>query len=218
MAIRQFDEIYIPLEKEGQDKVLAIRKFFEEMNLPGGEIERRIALAYDLESTFWLIFAMINVLLTDGEPITEEYVEYFAQYGQNGYREALDTHNFYRDKDFVNNRIAETVIGVINRTIANPTEYSLSVDRAVTIAETETNVIGNFAEFTDAKDEGYTKKVWETMQDEAVRQTHVEADGSEIDIDEPFLVGGYEMMFPCDSSLGAGAEEIVNCRCTVSYR
>lgn len=55
------------------------------------------------------------------------------------------------------------------------------------------------------------------MKDQRVRKTHREVDGETIPIDEVFLVGESLMRFPKDTSLGASAEEIVNCRCVVKY-
>ena len=48
-----------------------------------------------------------------------------------------------------------------------------------------------------------------------VRDEHWEADGQEVPNDEPFTVGGEEMMYPGDISLGASAWNVVNCRCTI---
>lgn len=51
------------------------------------------------------------------------------------------------------------------------------------------------------------------------REDHADMDGEEVDIDEPFtLPDGSQMMFPCDTSLGAEADQIINCRCSLSYR
>ena len=61
-------------------------------------------------------------------------------------------------------------------------------------------------------------KVWEASIDGRERETHAEVDGDEVPIDQPFEVGGYQMMHPGDSSMGAPAEEVINCRCSVSYR
>ena len=53
--------------------------------------------------------------------------------------------------------------------------------------------------------------------DDKTREDHVDVNGAVVPIDEPFIVGGYEMMYPGDESLGAGPEEIINCRCSVEY-
>ena len=36
-------------------------------------------------------------------------------------------------------------------------------------------------------------------------------------LDQPFIVGGSKLMFPGDNSLGAAANEIIQCRCTQYY-
>ena len=61
------------------------------------------------------------------------------------------------------------------------------------------------------------QKQWWSAADGRVRPTHMDVHGEIIDADEPFQVGDYEMMRPGDESLGAGPEEIVNCRCAVLY-
>jgi hypothetical protein len=55
--------------------------------------------------------------------------------------------------------------------------------------------------------------VWEDTGDGKTRPTHAEADGQRITHGETFTVGGYQMLGPGDSSLGAPASETVNCRC-----
>lgn len=55
--------------------------------------------------------------------------------------------------------------------------------------------------------------VWEDTGDGKTRPTHAEADGQRIKHGETFTVGGYQMLGPGDSSLGAPASETVNCRC-----
>ena len=90
-------------------------------------------------------------------------------------------------------------------------------DRLLTTARTEVNAIGNLALMHSAVSKGKTRKRWKTFGDNRVRQTHREASGQTVAIDEPFIIGGSRMMFPCDTSLGASAAEIVNCRCTVQY-
>ena len=60
-------------------------------------------------------------------------------------------------------------------------------------------------------------KRWNTMGDDRVRPTHAFVDQTVISIDENFEVGAYEMYEPSDDSFGAGAEEIANCRCYLTY-
>jgi uncharacterized protein with gpF-like domain len=61
------------------------------------------------------------------------------------------------------------------------------------------------------------EKIWMSIPDDRTRETHEEADGLRQAMDDPFVVGDYELMFPGDSSMGAGPEELCNCRCTAVY-
>lgn len=60
-------------------------------------------------------------------------------------------------------------------------------------------------------------KTWVTVLDERTRQAHVIADGQMVVTDKPFNVDGELLLFPGDSSLGASAGNIINCRCSVHY-
>lgn len=104
------------------------------------------------------------------------------------------------------------------KTSSNIPKRTFSQARAIEIAQNEANRIFNYADFTDAVESGLTTKTWLTMQDEKVRETHVEVNNVSIPINELFTVGEYEMEYPLDMEHGAGAEEIVNCRCSVEYR
>ena len=109
---------------------------------------------------------------------------------------------------------------VVNSTLEKlDVEYTTSVERSITIAETETNNAANYTEYLQAKEAGKTFKVWETMRDNKVRDTHVEIDGMMVGIDDMFQVGNAEMLFPCDEENAYDhPEEIVNCRCHVTYQ
>lgn len=56
-------------------------------------------------------------------------------------------------------------------------------------------------------------KRWVSQSDEKVRAAHLDANGQEVPIDEPFVVDGEELMYPGDTSLGASAGNVINCRC-----
>tara|TARA_R110000772_G_C13310322_1_gene440413 strand:- start:19062 stop:19967 length:906 start_codon:yes stop_codon:yes gene_type:complete len=63
---------------------------------------------------------------------------------------------------------------------------------------------------------GFTQaatKTWVTVGDDKVRVAHSVANGQNRPIDEPFSVMGQLLKHPGDSSLGATAANIINCRC-----
>lgn len=107
-------------------------------------------------------------------------------------------------------------------TVRTTTEHSsdawyTSSDRAMYVAENESNTSFNYSEYRQAIEQGKTQKQWITMRDKRVRHTHAEVDGEVVGIDDIFLVGNSMMLFPKDDSLGASAKEIINCRCSVKY-
>lgn len=59
------------------------------------------------------------------------------------------------------------------------------------------------------------KKEWIAAGGERTRETHFDANGQTVDIDQPFSVGSDLLMQPGDSS--GSAEEVINCRCAVGY-
>lgn len=85
--------------------------------------------------------------------------------------------------------------------------------RALTIARTES--IGASNAGSDAGAAALTiplKKTWQAAFINT-RDSHSNASGQVRAFDSPFTVGGHQMRRPHDGSLGAPADEIVNCRC-----
>lgn len=85
--------------------------------------------------------------------------------------------------------------------------------RATLIARTEATAAFNAAALSAMHDEGAEKKVWMSTPGARTRATHAAASGQEVELDHPFMVGGYPMQHPGDPS--APAREICNCRCTM---
>ena len=57
-------------------------------------------------------------------------------------------------------------------------------------------------------------KEWVTVGDERVREAHVSADSQTMTLNVPFQVGGELLRWPGDTSLGASAGNVINCRCS----
>lgn len=63
------------------------------------------------------------------------------------------------------------------------------------------------------------KKTWRNSHDARVRDNHITLGGQQRAFDQAFLSpSGAYLMHPGDSSLGAGAEDIANCRCISQTR
>ena len=56
------------------------------------------------------------------------------------------------------------------------------------------------------------KREWVATLDNRTRHAHAMLDGQQADIDKPFKVDGYDIMFPGDTS--APGYLVYNCRCT----
>ena len=188
-----FDELHV---LNGQ-KVIPIDRYFKEIGLPKDQERERIDLAKDLEKVMLFIFAFISSGgVNPAGVLAEKYIETVSKYME------VDTN-------------LEIYIRWMSERLVDSDEFT--DDRATFIGENESMTVFNYREFADALDEGKGYKVWNTMRDLKVRDTHRIAEGQTVPIEEPFVVGDYLMMYPRDYSLGAGAEEIVNCRCWASY-
>lgn len=96
-------------------------------------------------------------------------------------------------------------------------------DRGDTIARTESITAlraGRHEGFEQLVDSGNVNatqitRVWDATGDSRTREDHAQMDGTEIvGFDEPFIApDGSRMMFPGDTSLGASAEQTIQCRC-----
>ena len=93
-----------------------------------------------------------------------------------------------------------------------------NLGRAMGIARTEGSALSNFAMSQSATQTGLIlTKEWLTVRDGNVRDSHIIADGTEINQEEQFIIGGSRMDYPSDSKYGALAREVINCRCTLIY-
>ena len=107
----------------------------------------------------------------------------------------------------------------IARNITKVTEGTISKMRALRISRTETThansksteILSNAIPFEQVK-------IWIPRIDGRERPEHgAMLNKKPIIKKEPFIVGGERLMYPGDSSLGASASNIVNCRCSQHY-
>lgn len=103
--------------------------------------------------------------------------------------------------------------------IADRFETVTGMSRNTAIRNARTAVTGARSKgkqdrYKDLADKGcIISKVWLATDDDRTREEHMEADGQEVDYNEPFEVGGEELMYPADHA-GSGWN-IYNCRCTM---
>lgn len=206
------DELNVIKDDKPKRKSIPYKQFFGEMDIPEYSKKKRIRLAKKIEDAVDQAFTAIAIMSSVGFVSEEYYARLMAGRYQEAIADDVVMDDYVRDHiQFMANNFAATTIR------HEDDEYYTSEDRAMVIAENEANILENYAELQAAKDKGFTSKIWKTMKDRKVRHTHVEVDGEEIAIDLPFQVGQYEMMMPLDESLGAGGEEIVNCRCVLKF-
>lgn len=200
--------------------IIPIDRFFQEMELSDKEKKRREDLAEELLVLFLLLFSEIKADRELGNEIDAEY------YKDMLYRQYCDTAETYivlflavglskEMKEYIRERVSD----MVDTTIKYTENFYTSEDRAIMLAENETNFIGNTTGYDVAKYQGYRHKRWITMKDEKVRLTHVMVDDEVKDIDEYYNVGLAEMLFPLDMSRNAAEhpEETVSCRCSITY-
>lgn len=82
--------------------------------------------------------------------------------------------------------------------------------RATTIARTEVHHVTQYGTIEGYKQAGMVIKIWVTVGDFNVRDSHASMDGEERPIESPFSNG---LMYPGDES--GPPEEVINCRCSI---
>lgn len=200
----------IPNDELHTEKIV-YETYFGEMEISDKEKKERLELAKELEPIFISFF---YAFLESGEDEDNFLQSISAEYE----KAALKFLKVREPPAYIKEYSEKITEDIIRTTIENKdTPYFTSVERAMNIAANEANTIGNYREYTRMVKQGYKYKTWITMNDDKVRHTHAESNGYKIGIFDSFRIGAFEMSFPRDYSLGASAEEIVNCRCSLKY-
>lgn len=190
---------------------LEYEDWFDEMDIEDEALEDRVRAAIAMDNRVGAVLAWIE----RNRPGVSEIYERFYR----AYMDMLDDIDAASEEDFEERAIAfaEEVTKSTQKHRDSLDGYWTSADRAVEIAKNESGLVNNTMEYREAKRSGKRYKTWHTMGDDKVRETHWPMDGVRVGIDEFFNVNGYDMLFPMDGEHGAPPEEIINCRCWVTY-
>lgn len=213
LAFDELNALYVEEHKDNM-RSMPFEEFFGEMDISEEQMEKRIETAKDVKAFVLLALMAMYLEYTEG---TYGYLDVGAEMSQN-YKTMLERMDIpltaYFSASHADSIATEIAVATMNH---SDDPYFFSEDRAMLIAENEANSIWNDSEYEDALLTGKTRKTWLAIIDKATRDTHREVNGKTIPIDQPFEVGESLLQFPRDESLGAGPEEIVNCRCSVTY-
>lgn len=188
-------------------------EYFAPMQISEEQKRKRVELAEELDAVFIALLSeyfyadQLNAIVaSDIYDRTRE--EYLLAIGA-----AVEVD------DYLYNHGIEVIASTIDVLLRhNDDPYYFSKDRARAIAENESNSIWNYSEFEDAvKKKHYKYKTWRTIMDGRERDSHAEVNGLKIPINDVFHLRGGDCYYPRNDELGMNDEEIVNCRCSLSF-
>lgn len=200
----RFDELH-SLSKD------IYEEYFKSVPISDDQKTDRILMAMALEDNILGVLSRIELRIKKGESFLGDSIDWFTLAFLQAALHRVDDEHI---RDTATQFGTEVALSTYKH---QDEEYMLSADRAINMSATESNAIMCYGELADAVKAGKTMKRWRTILDGREREWHNEADGLLVPIDEPFEVGGQLMMHPLDTSLGATADNIANCRCIAEY-
>lgn len=196
----------------GYEKSEPFDEYFEPMQISEEQKEERIALAERLYEVF--VGLLLECFYAD--QLDTVIAADIYDRTRNAYLDAVEGSAVLDDYIYDHAiEIIETVIQVLQRHDDDP--YYYSDDRGRVIAENESNLIIGHEELEEAMASGYRYKTWNTIMDGRERDSHAEVNGMTVPIYDVFHLQGGDCYAPLDSSLGMSDEEIVNCRCSLTF-
>lgn len=209
-----FDELNKLYREEhaGDMRSMPFDEFFGEMDISATQKDNRVKTAKRIQEFMQLGIASMYYLRQEGlYDYTEPAMEMTEAYNSLLRELAIPLTAYFGMA-----HVANTVADIVSATSNHPDEmYYFTEDRATLIAENEANSIWNDSEYADADLTGKHWKTWHAIRDRRTRDTHRAVDGTTVPIDEYFIVGDALLMYPradCDYP-----EEVVNCRCSLTF-
>lgn len=204
------DELNTPIKQRS----MPFKKFFGDMNLTPSQKEQRISMAEEFEEMMWFYYEYFYVMIEGYSSINNIDKVKLTESLESRYFDVLG-HYMAVDEELLPYvpKFAQNVTETTIKHIGDP--YYLSADRATLIAENESLSCFNNKEYSDALEDGKTRKRWIAIIDDKTRDTHLAVNGKTLAIDDLFFVGDSLMRYPHD--LRASASEVINCRCSIEY-
>lgn len=191
-----------------------LNEFFEPMELPKRQIDKRKDAAKDFRDILLFILLAIKVADEIGE------VDWDQMQARLEAEFSSVVRQYARDDDYMQNFTQKAVADFIDVTRERIAKDGIdsrwtSDERALPDAANYANMTVGYEELQQAIDAGFTKKMWVSQRDGRVRHTHRQADGQTVPIKAYFTVGDSMLLYPTDPD--GEPEEIVNCRCHLKY-
>lgn len=193
--------------------------WFDEMNILQADKDMRVRICDKLEQELIDIFDWVAKFGSGffyWELLDKKMHERYVKIILEEYRDIQDKEELI---ELLAYEFFENTTDLIEKADGDKSKLkkALSKERARNCARNETNKAVETLNYDEAVSKGYRKKVWKTIVDGKERESHRNANGQRVKINEPFTINGYKMMHPMDDSLGAPLTEILGCRCTVEY-
>ena len=143
------------------------------------------------------------------------YRQFMQDVGSTRITEISDTTRQIINRTILENQTAG--VAVISKAINERMSPKFTRARASTIARTETHTASSFAIQKQAEnfESPQMVKKWIATTDDRSRASHLAVNGTEVGINEDFVVGGKKMSYTGDPR--GGAKEVINCRCVIVY-
>lgn len=233
ISVRNAKDIYKVLKKVSDSAADSIEKINQVIQEIYTEHEK------DLSNVLTRIYERSTRTISKYEKINFEYS------GKSRSLKFYDSEFEKLMREWIKNNLGKKITGISNTTreqitviVNDGQEIGLTADeiarrirenvgnqfsrsRALMIALTETHSASMYASQTTnrliADELGVKlKKEWISTNDDATRESHLQANGDLVEMDSKFIVGGQELEYPGDPN--GSAEEIINCRCVMGYK
>lgn len=186
-------------------------EYYAPMKLTEKQKRQRMALAERLDDVFIALLAEFFYADQIGAIVSSDIYERTRESYMDAVRQSVEPDYYILNHGI---ELIATTIAVLMRHQDEP--YFYSEDRARAIAEGDSNSVWNHTEYENAvKNKHY--KTWNTIMDGKERDSHAEVNGLTIPIDDLFHLQGGDCLYPRDDSYGMSDEEIISCRCSLTF-